>query len=617
MRPALARKNTKNLIQNTRDISLRDTRLLDLLNNNNPITAIKSGKLMAKAWVKSLSPEVAADQAHSFMYVVIETYWQEVHNLSLLELTLPLLSIRINLSALDESVLAVAEAIGKAASRLEVINASYQLGNVYTSILSDDKRSGQGIFYTPPSLTNRLLQITEEAGVDWRTAKVVDPACGGGAFLTPVALRMMQALSDQQPLDIIKHIETHLSGFEIDPFGAWLTQVFVEVSLKTIMRKADYRISSLVRVCNSLEIVAEVPNKFDLVIGNPPYGKVKLSDSIRARFKESLFGHPNYYGLFTHLATDLVKVGGVIGFLTPTSFLSGEYFKNLRLLLRKHSNPVEIDFVSFRKGVFDDVLQETMLAVYKNDGMSAGLVKVNQITTLPESELTVLKAGAYKLSKDLSAPWILPRTPLQMQPVKAMKRMQSKLKDWGYKVSTGPLVWNRHKKQLCKKSTKDCYPIIWAEAITRNGDFILRAEKKNHLPYFKFLAGDDCLLINKPCILLQRTTAKEQDKRLIAAALPAELLEQKKGVVVENHLNMILPIGESPAVTAKALAAFLNSKAVNDAFRCISGSVAVSAYELESLPLPKATVLKSLENMIIAGASQHLIEEECHRIYNG
>ncbi len=31
--------------------------------------------------------------------------------------------------------------------------------------------------------------------------------------------------------------------------------------------------------------------------------------------------------------------------------------------------------------------------------------------------------------------------------------------------------------------------------------------------------------------------------------------------------------------------------------RCISGSVAVSAYELESLPLPDATILRAWEDL--------------------
>lgn len=588
----------------------------ELLNDGDPSKALQSGKLMAKAWAKNLAEGEHVLSARSFMYAVMAGFWEQVHSFILPKCELPKLN-SIALSTLDESVIAVASAIGKAAGKLEIITASYELGNIYTSLLPDGIRSGQGIFYTPPALTQRLLKITESAGVDWKTARVIDPACGGGAFLTPVALKMVAALAGQTSDDIIRHIETHLEGYEIDAFGAWLTQVFVAAALKDVLQDAHTQLASLVTICDSLN--ATIPGeqlKFDLVIGNPPYGKVKLTDSIRNRYYDSLYGHANFYGLFTHLALDLVKESGVIGFLTPTSFLSGEYFKNLRKLLRTKSCPVEIDFVAVRKGVFEDVLQETMLAVYQKKVKNKISVKVNQITTLPGAKLELMNAGSFFLAKDVSAPWILPRNIDQGLTVKAMKRMPLTLKDYGYKVSTGPLVWNRHKDQLVKKAGKDCYPIIWSEAVTQDGRFILRAEKKNHEPYFRFGAGNESLVIHKPCIILQRTTAKEQDKRLIAALLPAELIARRNGVVVENHLNMILPLAETPLVSLPVLTALLNSAVVNDAFRTISGSVAVSAYELESLPLPHINQLSELEALIIAGSDQQLIEQACYQLYH-
>jgi adenine-specific DNA-methyltransferase len=277
---------------------------------------------------------------------------------------------------------------------------------------------------------------------------------------------------------------------------------------------------------------------------------------------------------------------------------------------------VEIDFVAVRKGVFEDVLQETMLAVYQKRPVNKINIKVNQITTLPGERLEISNAGSFPLAKDISAPWILPRNITQALTVKVMKKMPLTLKDYGYKVSTGPLVWNRHKDQLVKKAGKDCYPIIWSEAVTQDGRFILRAEKKNHEPFFKFKAGNESLVIHKPCIILQRTTAKEQDKRLVAAMLPADLITKYNGVVVENHLNMVLPLTDRPPVSLSVLTALLNSAMVNDAFRTISGSVAVSAYELESLPLPRINQLTKLEALIAAGSDQQLIEQACCELYH-
>ena len=101
---------------------------------------------------------------------------------------------------------------------------------------------------------------------------------------------------------------------------------------------------------------------FDLVIGNPPHGRISLAAEVQERFKRSLYGHANLYGVFTDLAIQFAKTGGVIAYVTPTSFLAGEYFKALRSLLASSARPVNIGFVSVRKGVFDDALQETILS---------------------------------------------------------------------------------------------------------------------------------------------------------------------------------------------------------------------------------------------------------------
>ena len=148
------------------------------------------------------------------------------------------------------------------------------------------------------------------------------------------------------------------------------------------------------------------------------------------------------------------------------------------------------------------------------------------------------------------------------------------------------------------------YPVIWAESVTSDGRFEWRSEKRNHAPWFAARRPkDDWLIVTRPCVLLQRTTAKEQPRRLIAAELPESFIRRYKGVIVENHLNMVRAIAPEPAVPAAVIAALLNSAAVDAAFRCINGSVAVSAFELEELPLPAPAVLAKVAKLIAAGGN--------------
>jgi adenine-specific DNA-methyltransferase len=516
---------------------------------------------------------------------------------------------------LDPAVRAQAAAIGEGAALLDPIAAGYRIGEIYTAALPDDLRARYGIYYTPPALTRRLLALATAAGVDWATCRALDPACGGGAFLTPVALTIAEALAGCPPLKIFQHLCYRLRGAEIDPFSAWMSQVLLEAALLDLCRAVGRRLPPLVAVCDSLR---QEPDErgFDLVIGNPPYGRVTLPPDLRAWYRRSLYGHANLYGVFTDLAIRWTRPGGVIAFVTPTSFLGGEYFKALRGLLAADAPPVAIDLVTERKGVFADVLQETLLAVYRHGGRPCP-APVHVLVAGGDAAIAAVPSGEFVPPERAGEPWLLPRTPEQAVLIERMRAMPHRLRDYGYQVSTGPLVWNRHKPQLRSRPSAGTYPLIWAEAVTPEGRFVFRSEKKNHQPYFQPRDGDEWLIARAPCVLVQRTTAKEQSRRLIAAELPAGFVAEHGAVVIENHLNMVRPVAARPPVSPTALTALLNSDIVDEAFRCINGSVAVSAYELEALPLPTPGELATIDALIRDGAPRETVNRAIRRMYLG
>jgi adenine-specific DNA-methyltransferase len=575
--------------------------------------ALRSGKLMARAFASSFEGMEREAVARSFTRAVLETYWNKIQAQAGHAFPLPKLLVVQRTADLPDTAYALANTMGEAASALEPLAAAYLVSVTYTAMLPDDTRSRLGAYYTPPPLVERLVSMATKAGVDWHSCRVLDPACGGGAFLSAVATPLVRTAAGKSAERTIGDIASRLRGFEIDPFAAWLSQVFLEATLMPLCHRAGRRLPVLVEVRNSL--AAEEPSAredhYDLVIGNPPYGKVSLPHQMRSRYSRSLYGHANLYGVFTDLAIRFARAGGVIAYVTPTSFLAGEYFKSLRHLLATSARPVNIDFLSVRKGVFDDALQETMLATYRKTGVHLRPPTVHFVAPTNEDELIVEKGGTFDLPMG-GGPWLIPRNVEQAHLIEKLRSMPHRLKDYGYEVSTGPLVWNRHKPQLSENAAKSALPLIWAEAVVSDGHFQFRANKKNHAPYFNIREGDDWLVTRKPCVLLQRTTAKEQSRRLIAAELPGAFIRKHGAVVIENHLNMIHPIAQTPAVSARVLAAMLNSAIVDRAFRCISGSVAVSAYELENLPLPPPTDLKRL---IGRATSTPAIESACLRLY--
>ncbi len=577
------------------------------------LACIEQGTLRARALASSVRQQDRMGFARRAAFGAVFAYWRQLQIASDRSWPLRNPPLDVEHSSVPDEAAELFENIGHAAAKLNVLDAGYAIGVLYTAMMPGDYRTQHGAYYTPPALCEGLLEMATEAGVDWRTARILDPACGGGAFLSPVARRMAESLKDRDAKFAVQDIQRRLQGFELDPFAAWISQVILEVTLGELCHEAGTRLESMVRVCDSLEQTVDGEG-FHLVVGNPPYGRTRLSPALRKKFQRSLFGHANLYGVFTDLALRFAQPDGVIAYVTPTSFLAGEYFKALRGLLGREAPPVSIDFVAKRKGVFADVLQETLLATYKRGGTSR-TGKVHFLSPGRDGSVARTAAGSFNLPEDPSRPWLMPRTEAQSALLRRVDELPYRLADYGYTVSTGPLVWNRHKPSLRDRPGRGRYPLIWAESVRPEGVFSFRAEKRNHKPYFEPKPKEKWVVTEYPCVLLQRTTAKEQCRRLIAAELPASFIAEHGAVVVENHLNMIKPLNGAPRVAPATLAVLLNSDIVDQVFRCINGSVAVSAYELKSLPLPLPEGMEEIERLAKERADRVTLERAVERLY--
>jgi len=573
----------------------------------------QTARSQARNWIEALSHDERHDAAKSFIAHAIREYGR--CRSPKLQAMLKRFEPAIGRIALGQRASALARKFGTAAAKLPVEHACYQICTTYTSLVPDQTRGELGMYYTPPALTSRLLQMAEQAGVRWDEVTVLDPACGGGAFLLPVALKMRQGLSGRAPKDILDSISNRLAGFEIDPFAAWLTRAWLQIGLADLLIRCRREMPAIVRTCNTFEQSPVGRSLYDLVIGNPPYGRISLSKSEREKFARSLYGHANRYGVFTDTALQWAKPNGIIAYVTPTSFLAGEYFKKLRGLLANEAPPIAIDFIEARSGVFEDVLQETMLAIYRRAGKPSTAI-VSKLSAISTSKCEITALGTLQIPADAEGPWILPRSTEHEALIARLRRMKHRLRDWGYTASTGPLVWNRHKTQLKSGQEDDCYPIVWAESVSPSGEFVWQARKRNHLPYIQLRQKDEWLKITMPCVLVQRTTAKEQSRRLVAAEMNESFIRQNGAAVVENHLNMLRPIDKSvPLVSPAALAAILNSRVADQTFRCMNGSVAVSAFELEALPVPAPSRMAELDEILSSGASREAVDAFISALY--
>src|SRR5207249_6835716 len=69
----------------------------------------------------------------------------------------------------------------------------------------------------------------------------------------------------------------------------------------------------------------------------------------------------------------------------------------------------------------------------------------------PLSFPTRRSSDLFSLPVPVGNPWLIPRTADPQRLITCLRKMKHRLSDYGYEVSTGPLVWNRHKKQLSSR----------------------------------------------------------------------------------------------------------------------------------------------------------------------
>lgn len=488
--------------------------------------------------------------------------------------------------------------------QLEFLDAAYWLSSAYTMLNEEKYRKKLAMFFTPPSLTHWLLNDLSEQGIEFDNQSFFDPACGGAAFLVPIAMRMRHALLKKKlsPLKLLKHIETHLYGTDLDITLCKLSKHFLCMALHNEVQKTGYRPNFQIHNANSLTCLKSKFGKVDVIVCNPPYRKMLAEEllPLEGLYDDIVEGHPNLYGLFTKLCVQLLRVGGYAALVTPTSFLSGQNFSLLRKFLLNQTDILHIGMVSERHGVFIDVDQETALTVLQK--------RIEKPQTQFETKISVVsKDGEYKsvgkcLIPNSSLAWPIPRKIEDIVILEAASLSPFRLSDYGYRIRIGAYVWNRDKRPkfesaLAAKRAKahSAMPLLWSRDIST--DRTLKLEDLSKISgkprYVDFGAKTHSSVVTAPSVVMQRVTSNDQPRRLVAAAVSNDMLKMHGGFIGENHIVILEQVISKPAISPKNLAKLLSTAVIDRSFRCISGATNVSVFELNQLALPDPQILKT------------------------
>ena len=239
---------------------------------------------------------------------------------------------------------------------------------LFPSATVSDRRDLQASFYTPPGLAQAVATRALEAFVSGRevdpfSIRVVDPACGSGAFLI-MAFRWLQSYAErvlERELTLAERLALlrgSIFGADVDERALALTRIQLLEEARVTGRLpnladnlflGDALAAPPPHVASELggaavdwtSLLARVGH-FSVVMGNPPFGsEIKLPGRLTVSSIRQLdkafpevrgFGR-DYAYLFGALALRILTDDGTAGLVMPRKLLDGSSGSKLRSLL--------------------------------------------------------------------------------------------------------------------------------------------------------------------------------------------------------------------------------------------------------------------------------------------
>ncbi len=345
------------------------------------------------------------------------------------------------------------------------------IGEAKETDKKQSKRKKDGIFYTPDYITDyivknavgkwleereneikkdhklkedindknyqkRALAVYTEYKTVLQNIKVLDPACGSGAFLVKVFdyllaenKRVGEILADlrggkaelfeteQAFKEILKN---NIYGVDLNPESVEITKL--SLWLKTAQKgKKLASLHNNIKCGNSLiddvEVAGERAFKwedefaeimgnggFDVVVGNPPYVLCQPSntnDKVLSFFKNN-FEVASYkidlFHLFFEKSINLIKKNGLLSFITPNTYLTNKYIEKLRIFILRECSVN--DLVIFDDDVFEDASVDTSTIVLKKENDDTNKINIGKMFSQGElKKLNLIEQNIWQESE--------------------------------------------------------------------------------------------------------------------------------------------------------------------------------------------------------------------------
>ncbi len=227
------------------------------------------------------------------------------------------------------------------------INANKLHYNTISRIVefANKNKNSLAAFYTPQSVCYNLVK--ELPDFNQNTIHVLEPSVGIGNFIPLLSQKywnkkiILDVVDvDNNILELLKllHIELKFKNIEIN----YINEDFLQYTL--------YSEKSVIK------------NKYDIIIGNPPFGKVKCS-SLRNQYRAQTY-NKSMSNLFAFFLEKSLRIANYVAMITPKSLLSAPEFNKTRELIENNFTIKTI--IDHGEKGFDGIKIETIASLFQS-----------------------------------------------------------------------------------------------------------------------------------------------------------------------------------------------------------------------------------------------------------
>ena len=418
---------------------------------------------------------------------------------------------------------------------MKIIDYVIESTNKYIEQMPKEIRKKNGQFFTSKETALFMASLFDLSSFS-KEISILDPGAGSG-ILTAA---LIQRIIDTDKIEAIKITCYETNDDILELLNANLSWISKNTSLKIEYKVIkDNYITSQTLEYNNMLGASTKPEKYDVIIGNPPYLKIGKMANEALSMPDICYGSPNLYFLFMEMASFNLVDNGELVFIVPRSWTSGAYFKKFR---EKFLNEVVLKhihlFVS-RDKVFDkeSVLQETMIIKAKKE-----LNKLKNITitttndnfdfgskTVFEAPYDMVVSGEHKYV-------FLITDKEEADTIKKVNEWNDTLPTLGLKMKTGLTVDFRNREALRNDAEEKAVPLFYSQHI-KDGKVIFPVGKENE---YLLTEQKGLLQENTNYLFVKRFTAKEEKRRLQCGIYLAKKFPTYKAISTHYRLTRII-----------------------------------------------------------------------------